>query len=254
MAAKKESTGSNMIDTFKEFKETKNIELDEKFVRLPWEECMKKYGTDKPDLRFGNEIHKTLIEGEMHGIRALMHFDLMRLFTPAPTTAENKNTVLMPYVDTYPCPYPTHIKTSELFKKAVKDMEIAREKLGSLDTLEFMKWNRTLNDRFFSMSSASSACPNLFFYARGTRMNFMAATALLARMHMWNGDYAKARKYAEELVNGYNDQYIYYKFEPSANLTKPANFRPTRPEELIFAVTRNLEDSIEMKTCRVIMR
>ena len=39
------------------FKETKNIELDEKFVRLPWEECMKKYGTDKPDLRFGNEIH-----------------------------------------------------------------------------------------------------------------------------------------------------------------------------------------------------
>ncbi|MBR2767857.1 MAG: aspartate--tRNA ligase, partial [Solobacterium sp.] len=39
------------------FKETKNIELDEKFVRMPWEECMKKYGTDKPDLRFGNEIH-----------------------------------------------------------------------------------------------------------------------------------------------------------------------------------------------------
>ena len=39
------------------FRETKNIELDEKFVRLPWEECMKKYGTDKPDLRFGNEIH-----------------------------------------------------------------------------------------------------------------------------------------------------------------------------------------------------
>ena len=39
------------------FKETKNIELDEKFVRMPWEDCMKKYGTDKPDLRFGNEIH-----------------------------------------------------------------------------------------------------------------------------------------------------------------------------------------------------
>ena len=39
------------------FRETKNIELDEKFVRLPWKECMKKYGTDKPDLRFGNEIH-----------------------------------------------------------------------------------------------------------------------------------------------------------------------------------------------------
>jgi len=39
------------------FKETVNAELDAKFLRVPWIECMKKYGTDKPDLRFGNEIH-----------------------------------------------------------------------------------------------------------------------------------------------------------------------------------------------------
>ncbi len=38
------------------FKELKDIDLPE-FVRMPWEECMKKYGTDKPDLRFGNPIH-----------------------------------------------------------------------------------------------------------------------------------------------------------------------------------------------------
>lgn len=35
----------------------KGVELEEKFVRMPWKDCMKKYGTDKPDLRFGNEIH-----------------------------------------------------------------------------------------------------------------------------------------------------------------------------------------------------
>ncbi|MBR2677512.1 MAG: aspartate--tRNA ligase [Solobacterium sp.] len=39
------------------FLELKNIALPEHFTRLPWEECMKRYGTDKPDLRFGNEIH-----------------------------------------------------------------------------------------------------------------------------------------------------------------------------------------------------
>ena len=39
------------------FKGTINYDLEEHFVRIPWETCMKKYGSDKPDLRFGNEIH-----------------------------------------------------------------------------------------------------------------------------------------------------------------------------------------------------
>ena len=38
------------------FKGTVNYDLEDHFVRMPWEECMKRYGTDKPDLRFGNEI------------------------------------------------------------------------------------------------------------------------------------------------------------------------------------------------------
>ena len=38
------------------FKGVKNYDLEDHFVRMPWEECMKRFGTDKPDLRFGNEI------------------------------------------------------------------------------------------------------------------------------------------------------------------------------------------------------
>ena len=38
------------------FKGTVNYDLEDHFVRMPWEECMKRFGTDKPDLRFGNEI------------------------------------------------------------------------------------------------------------------------------------------------------------------------------------------------------
>ncbi len=40
----------------KMFKEIRNVELPEKFVRMPWMECMNRYGSDKPDLRYGMEI------------------------------------------------------------------------------------------------------------------------------------------------------------------------------------------------------
>ena len=42
----------------KMFKEIRNVDLPEHFVRMPWTECMNKYGSDKPDLRYGMEIHK----------------------------------------------------------------------------------------------------------------------------------------------------------------------------------------------------
>lgn len=38
------------------FKGTINAELEDSFVRLPYDECIRRYGTDKPDLRYGNEI------------------------------------------------------------------------------------------------------------------------------------------------------------------------------------------------------
>ncbi len=40
----------------KMFKEIRNVDLPDHFQRLSWTECMNRFGSDKPDLRFGMEI------------------------------------------------------------------------------------------------------------------------------------------------------------------------------------------------------
>lgn len=55
------------------FKEFKGIELKRPFPKMSYDEAMAKYGSDKPDLRYGYEIH------DLSGIGQTTEFDLLNL-------------------------------------------------------------------------------------------------------------------------------------------------------------------------------
>lgn len=49
------------------FKELRGVELTEPFIRMPWADAMKYYGSDKPDLRFGMEFVELMDIMKGHG-------------------------------------------------------------------------------------------------------------------------------------------------------------------------------------------
>ncbi|MCD8282548.1 MAG: aspartate--tRNA ligase [Prevotella sp.] len=54
-------TQEDIITTFEGmakylFKELRGVEFDGSFLRLTWDECMRRFGSDKPDMRFGMEF------------------------------------------------------------------------------------------------------------------------------------------------------------------------------------------------------
>ena len=49
------------------FKEIRGVEMNEPFMRMPWAEAMKYYGSDKPDLRFGMKFVELMNIMKGHG-------------------------------------------------------------------------------------------------------------------------------------------------------------------------------------------
>ncbi len=63
------------------FREVMGVELEETFQRMPWLEAMEKYGSDKPDLRFGLEFADLTELTQGHGFSVFDSVDYICGFT-----------------------------------------------------------------------------------------------------------------------------------------------------------------------------
>ena len=55
------------------FKEIRGVEMNEPFMRMPWADAMKYYGSDKPDLRFGMKFVELMDIMKGHGFPVFDH-------------------------------------------------------------------------------------------------------------------------------------------------------------------------------------
>jgi hypothetical protein len=128
-------------------------------------------------------------KGEALGLRAFLHFELLRMFAPAPVS--NPNAPAIPYVTEYATsvtPLSTVTGTLDL---VIADLTAAS---GLLESDELY----TLSD-YYTVQEA-----------RVRRFNYYAARATLARVYLWKGDMANARACAEEIIESGRFPWAHY--------------------------------------------
>lgn len=159
------------------------------------------------DFREG-EAERALIRGEALAVRAMLHFDLLRVFAPAPVMKDEK--LYIPYVTDFPY-YGGLVPLSveETMKNIEKDLIEAKDLIMPFDTLDESHRALLSNYYRFAVPSTSSLGDDgsevqmlPFYQYRGYRMNALAVTAILARFYnYWGGNKQElAARYAREVI------------------------------------------------------
>lgn len=182
---------------------------------------------DKSEFAYG-EDERNLIKAEAYALRAMLHFDLLRLFAPAPIT--NPTGTYIPYRDEFSPSVGEKLTVSAFIERCLKDIAVAEPLLKNFDTefhSEAMAANMSTgtdiswNTRYRFDSRMYIDEMGEFFWYRGWRMNYMAVLALKARIcHYAGGSYTPiAKTAAKELYDVFYLKNEWVGFTGSANIT-----------------------------------
>lgn len=148
-----------------------------------------------------SDIDYSIIKGELLGLRAFLHFDLLRLYGKGNLANRNDvNTDLtIPYVTSLSKNVTPNRSYTATFDLMIKDVN---------DALELLKEDPIYTEVSRPNDYYTEVNRNGFYNNRELRMNYYAATALKARLLSWTGDLGEAKTAAEEVINKSNAMLI----------------------------------------------
>lgn len=127
-----------------------------------------------------------LYRGEALGLRAAIHFDILRLFAVhIGSTDENAKKKAIPYVTKYTFKVTPFSSVEEVYDKIIADLKEAESCLIEDESL--MPAVRKGNEKGFTG-------------ARELHFNYYAAQAMLARVYWMKGDLKNAKLYADKVI------------------------------------------------------
>jgi starch-binding outer membrane protein, SusD/RagB family len=120
-------------------------------------------------------VNNNILKGEALALRAFLHFDLLRLYLPK-FAGSGWNEPIMPYVTTYGKQVTPRIKGSDIIQNILNDINAAEQLL------------------------AEDPVRSAYNIDRKVRLNYYAAKALEARVHMWVNNTQAALLAANEVI------------------------------------------------------
>ena len=138
-----------------------------------------------------------LIKGEALGLRAYLHFDLLRLFAEAYVTGKDKESI--PYVTTLAPVVTPLFKQADIIEIMLEELKQAKELMVN----DPMRLGVTPAACLASLPSGeylASAKNISMWHNRRFRFNYYAVVATRARVYLWKGDKTNALACAREVI------------------------------------------------------
>ena len=171
-----------------------------------------------------------IIKGEALALRAMLHFDMLRLFGPVYSKDSDKKAIPF-YTKQTNSPEPI-LTAQEVMEKITTDYE---------DALNYLA-NDPVKTEGTMMSSTEDGSSNFLRY-RALRLNYYAVEALMARAYLYMGNKTEAFKYATDVIKT-ADQNIFPFVDKNLVIGSPADPDRIFSSEVLFALTNTSRGTI----------
>lgn len=184
---------------------------------------------EKAPVKFSGDNYK-LIKGEALALRAMLHFDMLRLF--GPVFSRNPQALSIPYYRQYTVTPNALLPASDVAKEVLKDLYEARVLLAG----DPVRKDGVKMDGVDGNTDVFTAYRNL-------RLNYYAVSALLARTSLYFGDKATAYYYSKEVIKAAEDG-VFSFVDRSLVTGSPDDPDRIFSSEVIFALSHSQRNTI----------
>ncbi|MDE5610537.1 MAG: RagB/SusD family nutrient uptake outer membrane protein, partial [Odoribacter sp.] len=179
-----------------------------------------------------------IIKGEALALRAMMHFDLLRLYGPSYNEG-TASVITIPYQETAKRDITPLLPAEEVLSRVIRDLKEASDLLKDNDPI----FTTGVGNGVFSDDGLDRAD----FTYRQLRLNYFAVQTLLARAYLWKGEKGEAYRIVKEEIidkNQKDEEEMIFPWTTQAQVEAKDKNDLLFSSEVFFAVYHSSRSSI----------